>query len=73
MKGDYRHPDRGGDPDKFKLLNEAHECLADPEKRDIYDKYGADGLKEGGGGHGGSPFGDIFDMFGGGGGMRGGG
>jgi len=29
MKGDYRHPDRGGDPEKFKLLNEAHEILSD--------------------------------------------
>ena len=41
--------------------------LSDPEKREIYDQYGEEGLKEGGmgGGGGGSPF-DIFEaMFGG--------
>ncbi len=31
------HPDRGGDPDKFKEINAAHEVLSDPEKRKIYD------------------------------------
>lgn len=39
------HPDRGGDPDKFKEINAAHEVLSDPEKRQIYDKYGLEGLK----------------------------
>jgi len=40
--------------------------LSNPEKRQLYDKYGLEGLKEGGGG-GGSPF-DIFEnLFGGGG------
>ena len=43
--------------------------LADPEKRQIYDEYGEDALKEGmgggGGGFGGNPF-DIFEnLFGG--------
>jgi len=38
-----------------------------PKKREIYDKYGEEGLREGGGGEGHSPF-DIFDMFFGGGG-----
>ena len=37
----------------------------DPKKRDIYDKYGEEGLREGAGEGGG--FGDIFDLFGGGG------
>jgi len=36
--------------------------LSDPEKRKLYDKYGEDGLREGGGGGGG--FNDIFDLFG---------
>ncbi|KAL4455752.1 hypothetical protein ABPG74_003162 [Tetrahymena malaccensis] len=69
LKGDYRHPDKGGDPEKFKKLNEAYEVLSNPEKRDIYDRYGLEGLKEGGGGSGGSPF-DIFESFFGGGGQR---
>jgi len=64
------HPDKGGDPDKFKEIVEAHEILSNPEKRDVYDKYGMEGLKNGGGGGGGG-FGDLFDMFGMGGGQRG--
>uniref|UniRef100_A0A7S0SLL4 J domain-containing protein n=1 Tax=Mantoniella antarctica TaxID=81844 RepID=A0A7S0SLL4_9CHLO len=78
------HPDKGGDPEKFKEVTGAYEVLSDPDKREIYDQYGEEGLKEGmggGGGGGGSPF-DIFEaMFGGnpfgpggpGGGQRGGG
>jgi DnaJ homolog subfamily A member 2 len=27
VKGEYKHPDKGGDPEKFKLLNEAYDCL----------------------------------------------
>eukprot|EP00252_Welwitschia_mirabilis_P018420 TRINITY_DN40956_c0_g1_i1.p1 TRINITY_DN40956_c0_g1~~TRINITY_DN40956_c0_g1_i1.p1 ORF type:complete len:418 (-),score=83.96 TRINITY_DN40956_c0_g1_i1:485-1738(-) len=62
------HPDKGGDPEKFKELAQAYEVLSDPEKREIYDKYGEDALKEGmgGGGHAHSPF-DIFEQFFGGG------
>lgn len=43
--------------------------LSDPEKREIYDQYGEDALKEGMGGGGAShnPF-DIFESFFGGGG-----
>lgn len=45
--------------------------MSDPEKREIYDQYGEDALKEGmGGGH--DPF-DIFSSFFGGGGFPGGG
>jgi DnaJ family protein A protein 2 len=66
------HPDKGGDPEVFKELNLANEWLSDPKKRDLYDKYGEDALKDGGGGGGGH--GDIADLFGGmfGGGGRGG-
>ena len=57
------HPDKGGDPDKFKEITAAYEVLSDREKREIYDRHGEDGLK-GGGGAGAH---DIFSqMFGGG-------
>lgn len=46
--------------------------LADPKKRRIYDKYGEDGLKEGGPGGPGGGMGDIFSQFFGGGGGPGG-
>lgn len=60
------HPDKGGDPEKFKEITKANEILSDPEKRSKYDKFGEKGLQEGGGGGG---HGDIFSaMFGGGGG-----
>ncbi|KAJ4811340.1 DNAJ [Rhynchospora pubera] len=68
------HPDKGGDPEKFKEIGQAYEVLSDPEKREIYDQYGEDALKEGmgagGGGH--DPF-DIFQSFFGGGSPFGGG
>ncbi|XP_027772758.1 dnaJ protein homolog isoform X2 [Solanum pennellii] len=71
------HPDKGGDPEKFKELAQAYEVLSDPEKRELYDQYGEDALKErmGGGGGGHNPF-DIFESFfggsfGGGGSVRG--
>tara|TARA_B100000405_G_C16689507_1_gene412356 strand:- start:832 stop:1470 length:639 start_codon:yes stop_codon:yes gene_type:complete len=75
------HPDKGGDEAKFKECTHAYEVLSDPEKRELYDNYGEEALKDGGGGFGGgggSPF-DIFEQmfggnpFGGGGGGRGGG
>lgn len=66
------HPDKGGDEAKFKEINEAYDILRDPEKRDVYDRYGEDAAKESGqgGGGGGGGMADIFDLFGGGGGRR---
>ena len=43
------HPDRGGDKEKFQEIQQAYEVLSDREKRETYDKYGEEGLKEGGG------------------------
>ena len=63
------HPDKGGDPEKFKEIQKAYDILFDREKRDIYDKHGMDGIENGAGGAGGMD--DILNMFMGGG--RGGG
>lgn len=72
------HPDRNaGDEEasvRFKEAAEAYEILRDPQKRQVYDRYGHAGLN----GMGGMPdfggaesifeaFGDIFEFFGGGG------
>ena len=35
------HPDKGGDPEKFKELNQAHEVLSDDSKRRHYDMTGS--------------------------------
>ncbi|EPS59846.1 hypothetical protein M569_14958, partial [Genlisea aurea] len=57
------HPDKGGDPEKFKELSHAYDVLSDPEKREIYNQYGEDALKEGMGGGGGGGMHDPFDIF----------
>jgi molecular chaperone DnaJ len=61
------HPDKNsGDKDaeeKFKEAAEAYEVLKDPEKRNIYDQFGHEGLK-GRGFKGPSGFEDIFSSFG---------
>lgn len=62
------HPDKGGDPDKFKEMTAAHTVLSDPDKRKLYDMGGEDAVENGGGGGGD----DLMDMmFGGGGRGRG--
>lgn len=45
------HPDKNKEPgaeEKFKEVAEAYEILSDPKKKEIFDKYGEDGLKMGG-------------------------
>jgi len=75
------HPDvNNHDPDaedKFKEAAEAYEILSDPERRQVYDRYGHDGLRRGGQSPNFEGFGSISDLFeaffGGGGGGFGGG
>jgi len=77
------HPDKNqGDQEaehKFKLCNEAYQCLSDEKQRSVYDRYGKEGLAGMGGGGGrssggfddlGSMFEEMFSGFGGGGGRR---
>lgn len=56
------HPDRGGDAEKFKEINEAHDTLKNSNKRTEYDtirKYGSSG--SGGNFH--FQSGNVNDMF----------
>ncbi len=78
------HPDKNpGDKEaehKFKLCNEAYQCLSDEQQKSIYDRYGKEGLQGMGGGGGrrssagfddlGSMFEEMFNGFGGGGSRR---
>lgn len=38
------HPDKGGDEQKFKEINEAYDVLKDPAKRQRYDQFGHAGV-----------------------------
>lgn len=61
------HPDRNPDDkeaeNKFKECTEAYEVLSDEQKRQIYDTYGHDGLKNSGY-RGPGNFDDVFSSFG---------
>ena len=71
------HPDKGGDPEKFKEIGAAYAVLSDEGERNVYDQIGdagwaqraANGGAGGGGGHGAHGFPDdmFAQMFGGGG------
>lgn len=67
------HPDKGGDHEKFKEINEAYQVLSDPQKKASYDQFGtADFGNQGFGGsqrQGGSYNVNFDDIFSGSGGM----
>ncbi|MGM0438853.1 MAG: molecular chaperone DnaJ [Patescibacteria group bacterium] len=79
-KAHKHHPDKGGDEEKFKKINEAYQVLSDEKKRKQYDQFGKQGAKGRAGFNGGGfqgnfqganfnaeDLGDIFGEFFGGG------
>jgi DnaJ family protein B protein 4 len=63
------HPDKGGNENKFKEINQAYDVLSDPEKREVYDNHGEAGLAGGAAGmnnpFGGGPGGSFRPQSGG--------
>lgn len=64
------HPDRHNGCTKreaqFKAINEAYDCLKDPQKRAAYDRFGKAAFQNGGGGDpfgGGAGFESFSDIF----------
>lgn len=55
------HPDKGGDQQKFKDINEAYQILGDKDKRTKYDQFGSAAFEQGGFGGGG--YGQGFGGF----------
>ncbi len=58
------HPDKGGDAEAFKEVNEAYQVLGDAQKRATYDQFGHAAFQQGGMGGPGGGFGG-FGGFGG--------
>jgi molecular chaperone DnaJ len=62
------HPDRNPNnkeaEDKFKEASEAYEVLSDQDKRARFDRYGAEGIRQGVDTHGFQDVNDIFSSFG---------
>jgi molecular chaperone DnaJ len=52
------HPDKGGDEETFKEIQEAYDVLSDSEKKANYDRFGHQGPQMGG-----NPFADMFNQF----------